>query len=247
VVVARNEGKNIQRCLASVVNWVQEIIVVVNDCTDATVQKAEELGAKVVEHHWEGYGAQKNFGASLSAQPWILSLDADEEISPDLKCSLQKFFPAGDAVDYDGASFSRMVFFQRKWIHHGEWYPDYVVRLYRKGKGHWSADAVHEHLEITGKIKRIRGHLYHYTYRSFQESIQTGLKYADLWVQEQKVRHVCVWEICARSLWRFFRGYVWKCGFLDGFLGLYIALTQGFLTMYRYARLRERYREVIPK
>ncbi|MDR0445228.1 MAG: glycosyltransferase family 2 protein [Puniceicoccales bacterium] len=244
IVIARNEEKNIQRCLASVMDWVQEIIVVVNGCTDATVQKAEELGARVVEHPWMGYGAQKNFGAGLSAQPWILSLDADEEVSPDLKLSMQDFFSANDAVAYDGTNFSRLVYFQRKWIRHGEWYPDYVVRLYRKEKGHWSGDAVHERLEITGKIKRVRGHLYHYTYRSFQEQLQTGLKYADLWVQEQRVRPVCALEIFARSLWRFFRGYVLKLGCLDGFLGLYIALTQGFLTTYRYARLRERCRRL---
>jgi hypothetical protein len=106
---------------------------------------------------------------------------------------------------------------------------------------------VHEHLAITGKLKRIWGHLYHYTYHSFQEQLQTGLKYADLWVQEQRLRPVYVWEILARSLWRFFRGYVLRHGFLDGFLGLYIALTQSFLTMYRYARLREHYREVISR
>jgi glycosyltransferase involved in cell wall biosynthesis len=241
VVIAHNEEKNIRRCLASVVNWVQEIIVVVNDCTDATVQNAKELGAKVVEHPWEGYGLQKNFGANLATQPWILSLDADEEVSSELKLSVQGFLFGDQALNYQGASFSRIVFFQGKWIRHGEWYPDYVVRLYRKEKAHWSHDAVHEHLEITGKIKRIRGHLYHYTYCSFKEQLQTGLKYADLWVEHHERRWVSLAEILARSSWRFFRGYVLKLGFFDGFWGLYIALTQGFVTLYRYVRLREQY------
>jgi glycosyltransferase involved in cell wall biosynthesis len=240
VVIAHNEEEHIERCLSSVADWVEEIIVVVNDCTDHTVTKAQALGAKVVEHVWQGYGAQKNFGAALASRPWILFLDADEEVSSKLRVALQHFLLENNPI-YVGASFSRRVFFQKKWIRHGEWYPDYVLRLNRKKKGHWSDAVVHEQLELKGKVKRLDGHLYHYTYRSFQEQVQTGLKYSDLWVENHSPCKVWTLEIFARSFWRFFRGYVVKLGFLDGFLGLYIALTQAFFAMYRYTRLREHY------
>jgi glycosyltransferase involved in cell wall biosynthesis len=242
LVIASNEERNIGRCLRSVRFWAAESLVVVNDCTDATVRVAEALGARVVEHAWEGYGAQKNFGTALATQDWVLSLDADEEVSAELGCSLRKFL-SRDASGYAGARFPRLVRFQGRWIRHGDWYPDEQLRLYRKDRGRWTEPAVHEHLELRGRIKRLRGPLHHYTYRSLREQIQVGLNYGELWLRDQELRPVRAFEVLGRAFWRFFRGYVLKFGFLDGFWGLHIALSQGFLVFYRYAGLRERYGE----
>ncbi|MDR3143338.1 MAG: glycosyltransferase family 2 protein [Puniceicoccales bacterium] len=242
LVIASNEERNIGRCLRSVGDWVAESLVVVNDCTDATVRVAKALGARVLEHTWEGYGAQKNFGSALATQSWILSLDADEEISPELRCSIQKFL-SQNSSNYAAAYFQRMVCFQGRWIRHGDWYPDEQLRLYRKDRGRWTEHAVHEHLEVKGRIMRLRGPLHHYTYRSLREQVQVGLNYGELWLRDRKLRPVWVFEILARAFWRFFRGYLLKFGFLDGFLGLYIALSQSFLVFYRYTSLRECYEE----
>ena len=123
ILIARNEAANLPRCLDSAASWCSEIVVVVNDCTDDTVAIAKRYGARVYEHAWQGHRDQKNIALDYATQPWILCIDADEEVSPALATSIQDFVRRDDPK-FAGAYFARQVFFLGQWIRHGDWYPD---------------------------------------------------------------------------------------------------------------------------
>ncbi len=232
-IIASNEEDNIGRCLQSVLPISSEIIVVVNDSTDNTCEIARSFGAKVYFHPWEGFSVQKNFALSMSSQKWILCLDADEELD-DVLCHSIKNFIQDSNHKYSGAYFSRRTFFMNRWIKYGDWSPDYITRVVRKGYGQWSNNNVHEKLIISGKVKKLPGYLRHYSYRSISQYIYKNLRYAELYATEGEntIKHI---KAVSHALWKFFRGYVIKLGFLDGYAGLYIALMQSFFTLYKYS------------
>ncbi len=230
VIIASNEEKNIARCLRSAADLVSEIILVENDTTDDTCSSAASFGAKIFHESWHGFAEQKNLAVQYASQEWILSLDADEELDDQLKHSILQFI-ASDDQRYHGCSFSRRTFFMNRWIKHGDWAPDNVTRLFRKGYGRWSGDNVHERLIIDGKVKHLSGHLLHYSYASVREYMYKNLKYAELGAHMHKHSKL---NILLRSFWKFFRGYFLKLGFLDGFPGLYIAIMQSCFTLYKY-------------
>ncbi|MDR1458486.1 MAG: glycosyltransferase family 2 protein [Puniceicoccales bacterium] len=238
VLIASNEEKNIARCLKSVYTWVEEIIVVVNDCIDRTVEIAESYGATVLEHPWKSFRDQKNFAKQLATKEWVLSIDADEVISKELRSSILMFVVNNDKR-YNGASFKRLVFFMGKWIHHGDWYPDHCRRLFRKNCGYWSGGLVHEYLKVTGDVKLLDGNMLHYTYASVKEHVKVMIKYTDLFVEDNRSEPINIWEAAFRAIWKIFRCYIIKLGFLDGFQGIYIALAQGFFTLYKHIHLIE--------
>ncbi|MDR0351401.1 MAG: glycosyltransferase family 2 protein [Puniceicoccales bacterium] len=238
VLIASNEEKNIARCLKSVYTWVEEIIVVVNDCTDRTVEIAESYGATVVEHPWQNFRDQKNFAKQLATKEWILSIDADEVVSDELRSSILMFVVNNDRR-YNGAFFKRLVFFLGKWIHHGDWYPDHCQRLFRRDCGYWSGGLVHEYLKVSGNVKSLNGNLLHYTYDSVKEHVEVMIKYTDLFIEDNKDKPVNLLTAAFRSVWKFFRCYIIKLGFLDGIQGIYIAMAQGFFTLYKYIHLTE--------
>ncbi len=234
-IIASNEEDHIGRCLCSVTSIASEIIVIENDSVDKTCDIAQSLGAKIFHEDWKGFSAQKNLAIKRTSQPWILCLDADEELDDVLLCSITKFITEDDKR-YNGAYFSRRTFFMNRWIKHGDWFPDYVTRLFRMGYGEWSSDQVHEKLIIRGCIKRLSGNLLHYSYRSLTDHMYKNLKYAELGVTFKNRSWI---NIFLRTFWKFFRGYFLQLGFLDGFAGLYIALTQGFFTMHKHALQKE--------
>lgn len=230
VVIASNEEDVISRCLGSVVDLAAEIIVVENDSTDNTCALASSFGARIYHEAWHGFSIQKNLAIGYATQPWILCLDADEQLDGTLKQSIQKFILA-DNPRYAGAYFSRRTFFMGRWIKHGDWSPDYVVRLFRADFGRWSGDPVHERLIVDGELTHLRGHVLHYSYRSIREHMHKNLRYAELGAPSKKHGNLC---IILRAFWKFFRGYFLKLGFLDGFAGFYIAYMQGVFTLYKH-------------
>jgi glycosyltransferase involved in cell wall biosynthesis len=127
-IISQNEEANLRRCLASAAELAQEIVIVDSGSTDRTAEIAAEFGVKFVYQDWLGYTAQKNHCLALCSQPWILALDCDEELTPELRESIQRFFENGDHEKYDGAWMPRLVWFMGRWIHHGDWYPDRKVR-----------------------------------------------------------------------------------------------------------------------
>ena len=242
VIVARNEECNLPRCLASVRGWTDEIVVALNGTTDGSETAARKAGAKVHHLPWRGYRDTKNDALALARNHWVLSLDADEEVSPELQREITAFL-AGDAYErFSGARFPRKVWFIDRWITHGDWYPDLSLRLFRRDRARWGGDSiVHEKVACDGPVATLRGDLHHYSFPDVAAHVAKITPFADLFVRQQREKggNFRAFPATARPLWRFFRAYVLRRGFLDGLPGLYIAVATAFGVFVRHTRLYE--------
>lgn len=242
MVVARNEARNLPRCLASVRDWVGEIVVVLNATTDESEPVARGFGARVEHAPWQGYRDTKNAATALAANDWILALDADEEVSPALRQAIAGFWNREDRERFAGARFPRKVWFIDRWITHGDWYPDHSLRLFRRDRARWGGDAfVHEKVECNGPVATLSGDLHHYSFPTLASHVAKIAPFAELFVRQQQARgrRFSVGAAVFRPAWRFFRAYVVKRGFLDGYPGWYIAWATAFGAFVRYTRLYE--------
>lgn len=242
VIVARNEAHNLPRCLASVRGWVAEIAVLLNGTTDGSRNVAERHGATVYEAEWRGYRDTKNLALSKATQPWALALDADEEVSPALRGGIEAFFHRSDRDTFAGARFPRKVWFIDRWITHGDWYPNLSLRLVCLGRARWGGDEfVHERVEADGPVATLTGDLLHHSFPTLSSHVAKINLFADLFVKQQAARggRFSLATAIFRPGWRFFRAYVLKLGFLDGYPGFYIAWATAFGAFVRYARLYE--------
>lgn len=242
VVVARNEARNLPRCLASVHGWCSEIVVALNNTTDESAAIAAGFGARVVTLEWRGYRDTKNAALDLARFHWALCLDADEEVSLPLRSELEYAFRSGAMARHAGARFPRKVWFIDRWITHGDWYPDLSLRLVDRRRSRWGGDAImHEKLECDGPVLRLHGDLHHYSFPNLASQVGKINAFAELFVLQQESRgaQFSVLNTLFRSVWRFFRGYVLRRGFLDGFPGLYIAGSNAFSVFARGSRLYE--------
>ncbi len=241
-IVAKNEAHNLPRCLASVRGWAAETVVVLNDTTDPSEAIARESGAAVYHRPWQGYRDTKNAATDLTREPWVLSLDADEEVSPALRAGITAFLARPDVGAFAGARFPRKVWFIDRWITHGDWYPDYSLRLFHRDRARWGGDAfVHEKIEANGPVATIQGDLHHYSFPTLASHVAKINPFADLFVRQQQARGGAFSLPAAifRPAWRFFRAYFLKLGCLDGFPGFYIAWATAFGAFVRYSRLYE--------
>jgi glycosyltransferase involved in cell wall biosynthesis len=239
-VTAGNEEKNIRRCLESV-TWADEIVVVDSFSTDRTPKICREFTELVYEHTWLGYIGQKNLIKDLASGPWILFIDADEEISPDLRDQIMKEFETGSSNDFAGYEFPRMVRYLGRWIRHGDWYPDVKLRLFRKNLGTCGGREPHDRTVVEGAVKRLTGHMYHYTYSGIKEQLSTLDSFSTItangWHEDGKRFRWC--DLLFRPGFKFFRSYFLKHGFLDGLPGLIIAAATSFGVFVKYAKLWE--------
>ncbi len=242
VIVAKNEARNLARCLASVQGWTADAVVALNNTTDESEAIATGLGARVVRIAWQGYRDTKNAALAHAAHPWVLSLDADEEVSPALREDLAAFFRRADREQFSGARFPRKVWFIDRWITHGDWYPDLSLRLLHRDRARWGGDQfVHEKIEGDGPVATLRGDLHHYSFPTLASHVAKINPFADLFVRQQHARGKRFSLVAAvvRPAWRFARAYLFKLGFLDGFPGFYIAWATAFGAFVRYSRLYE--------
>ena len=249
-IVARNEAHNLPRCLASVRGWVSDVSVVINNCTDNTAEVARAHGAVVHETEWRGYRDTKNWALDRCPQPWALCLDADEEVSPALRADIEAFFARGDDQRFHAARFPRKVWFIDRWITHGDWYPDHNTRLVNRAHCRWGGgEFVHEHMDVAGPVATLRGDLHHYSFPTLSSHVAKINPFADLFGKEQaaKGKKFSTFAAVSRPAWRFFRAYVLRLGFLDGFPGFYIAWATAFGAFVRYSRLYEHERRSDPK
>ncbi len=249
VIVAKNEAQNLPRCLASVRGWVAETVVALNDTTDGSEAIARQAGARVEQLPWRGYRDTKNAALALAANGWVLSLDADEEVSPALRDELAKFFARGDRENFAGARFPRKVWFIDRWITHGDWYPDLSLRLIHRDRARWGGDAfVHEKVECDGPVATLDGDLHHYSFPTLASHVAKINPFADLFVRQQqaKSQRFSLGAAIVRPGWRFFRAYVLKLGCLDGYPGFYIAWATAFSTFVRYSRMYEEENRRLP-
>ena len=240
-IISLNEEKNLARCLQSAAGLAEEIIVVDCGSKDRTKEIAESFGAKVVHQDWLGHRDQKNVALKLCTKPWVLALDCDEELSPELRKSVEEFFRDGLTEKFDGAECNRKVWFMGRWITHGDWYPDRKLRLFRREKAKWGGSPEHDYIELDGATLRLRGDLHHYSFPSINRYIEKINVYADVFLERQKAGNKS-WSLLTnlfRPWWRFFRAYILRRGFMDGFPGLWIAFATAFSAFVRYSRKYE--------
>jgi len=243
-IITLNEERDLPRCLASIQALVDEILIVDSGSTDATSDIAQSYSARFVRQEWLGYVGQKNFALDLATHPWVLSIDADEEISPELAGSISSFksSPAADLSDSpNGYEFSRVVFYMNRWIRHGDWYPDRLVRLFRRDKVRFSGGHVHERLDISGPTLLLPGDLRHFTYDSAADRAERCAKYAALWAQSahEQGKNATIASAPIHAFARLFKGFLLKRGFLDGAVGWDIAMGNAREVWLKYHLLRQ--------
>jgi hypothetical protein len=238
-LIAGNEAQRIRRALESVAGWTSEVVVLLNDdVSDDTDKIAELFGAKVFREPWKGHVSQKNSATDKAAQPWILGLDADEEISPVLRDEIRRaMVEPGDNVAF---CFPRCTNFCGRWIRHGDWYPDRQTRLWRKGRARWGGLDPHDKLIVQGRVGRLRADLLHYTAETIDRQIAKISTYAEVFARDARSqgRTAGSFDLLVRPVWRFVRSYFFRLGFLDGWQGAYIAWMTAFYTATRYVKVR---------
>ena len=238
-IICFNEEQNIRRCIGSC-TWADEIIVVDSMSQDKTVAIATEYTDKVFQRPWPGYSEQKNFALSQAKGDWILSLDADEEISIYLRDEILTEIRKTEAKD--GYRIPRRSFYQGRWINHSGFYPDKQLRLFRSAKGRWTGGRVHEKVEINGPVGEFRNDLLHYPYKGvISGQLQTVNSFSSLFAQDmhEKGKRYRLSLQLLRPVLKFLEVYIIKFGFLDGVAGLVIAVTSAYAMFVRYVKLRE--------
>jgi glycosyltransferase involved in cell wall biosynthesis len=240
-IISGAEARRIGKCLASVAQWTSEIVVVLNsEVQDGTDAIAASFGATTHRHPWQGHRDQKNIALGRASQPWILAVDADEEVSPELRQSIAQFF-TGDHERFAGADFPRKTWFLGRWITHGDWYPDRGLRLFRRDKGKWAGSPEHDKVALQGPSTTLAGDLLHYSNPNISSYIFKINYFADIYLQRQLAEKVR-WSAPAavfRAAWRFVRAYIIRLGFLDGYPGFFIAASTAYSTLVRHSRLFE--------
>ena len=238
-IICFNEETNIRRCLESS-TWADEIIVVDSMSQDKTVEIAREYTDNVYQRAWSGYIDQKNLALSKAKGDWILSIDADEEISQSLQDEIRKEIEKKDAKD--GYRIPRLSFYQGRWIKHSGFYPDRQLRLFRREKGYWVGKRVHERVHVQGEIGILKGNLLHYPYRGIiGGQLRAVDKFSSLLAENmyEEGKHYHLFLLLVRPLFKFAEVYFVNLGFLDGLPGFIIALTSAYAMFVRYIKLRE--------
>ena len=237
-VIAQNEASRIGPCLDSL-SWVDEIIVVDGGSSDATREISRTRGAFVIENPWPGYAAQKNFALENVSHPWVLSLDADERVTEELRREILALLERGP--QFDGYFIPRRNIFWGRWMRGKALYPDYQMRFFRNGAGRFNERSVHESVEIRGRTGYLRGALDHRSYDSLGDYLRRLERYSFLAADDLRRRGVRPrWDqIWLRPLARFLRNYALQRGFVDGMDGLIVSALDAFYVFAKYARLRE--------
>ena len=239
-IVTLNEERNIARAMASLKPCVDEVVVVDSGSSDRTCEIAAEMGGRVVREEWRGYAGQKNFAAACAAHDWILSLDADEELTVELAAEIQALRAGGDRSE-GGWTMPRRARYLGRWIRHSGWYPDRKIRLYHRGRGAWKGERVHESVEVAGAVGELRSDLLHFTCDSLNQHLLTIDRYTSLAAQEiaESGKAAPFRRLAIDPPWTFVRSYFFQGGFLDGVHGFVIAAMAGFYTFLKYAKARE--------
>ncbi|MDD5056769.1 MAG: glycosyltransferase family 2 protein [Sideroxydans sp.] len=235
ILITKNEAANIRPCLESVA-WADEIIVVDAGSTDDTAAIARQMGAQVFEHDWPGFGPQKNRALDYASKDWIFSLDADERVTPQLRTEIEQ---AMRAAEHDGYYCPRLSQFCGKFVHHCGWYPDYILRLFKRGAGRFSDSLVHESVLLTGSAARLKNPLLHYSYLTADDVERKVEHYSSAAAQQmfQAGKRSNLAGALLSAGWAFVRTYVLRLGVLDGIIGWRIANMNARTTYLKYRKL----------
>jgi glycosyltransferase involved in cell wall biosynthesis len=235
-VITHNEAAHIEACLASVA-WADERLVVDSWSTDDTARLAREAGARVIERDWPGYAAQKNFAAGEAAHDWILSLDADERVTPALGQAIRDLLVGEPAAA--GYRVPRVAWHLGRWIRTTDWYPDYQLRLYDRRRASWKARRVHESVSAQGPVAYLKEELQHYSFRDLSDQAARLDRYSTLAADDMHDagRRAGVADLVLHPPAAFLRNYVLRRGFADGVPGLIISAMNAHYVFLKFAKL----------
>ncbi len=239
IIVCFNEEDNIDDCLQSV-TWCDEIVVVDSFSTDRTVEICRRYTDRVFQRAWAGYRDQKAFAHSKATKEWVILVDSDERVPPELRAEIQEAL-RGHGSRYAAYAVPRVVYYLGRWWWRGGWYPDYDIRVFKRAQARWGGLDPHERIFVQGRVRRLRNPIHHYSYRDITDHLSrinhfTSLSARELKESGQRWRW---WNSIFHPPFRFLRSFVWKRGFLEGAPGFFIAATAAFYVFLKYAKLRE--------
>ena len=238
-VITRDEAANLAAALDSVAAWADEIVVVDSESTDATVDIARRYTSKVLVRPWPGYVAQKNRAAEEATHDWILSIDADERVTPGLAAEIQALMRGEPSAA--GYRVPRLTWHLGRWIRSTDWYPDYQLRLYDRRRGRWTGKLVHESVKVDGPVADLTSDLQHYAYRNLSHHLQTMDRYTTLAARQMcdEGRTAGWLDLALHPPAAFLRNYVLRAGFRDGLAGLVVSTLNATYVALKFAKLWE--------
>lgn len=240
VIISYNEEQNIARCVKSLLNVADEIVVVDSNSSDRTVEIAESFGARVIIHPFEGYIEQKNYALKQAQNNYVLSLDADEALSVELEKSL---IEEKSNLIYDGYTLNRLNHYCGSWIKHTNWYPDKKLRLFNRDKGEWGGINPHDRfiLKPGSKTKHLKGDLLHWVLDTYEQHIEKANRFSSIAAEEyfKMGKKTTVLKMSVHMTWRFIKAYFLKRGFLDGYNGFAISSLSAYTSFLKYLKLRQ--------
>jgi len=243
-IITFNEEKNIERCLQSLQDVADEIIVVDSFSTDKTKEICLKYNVKFFEREFTNYSEQKNWAIQQTSNSVILSMDADEAISEELKANI---VTAKKNWNADAYSFNRITNYCGKWIKHSGWYPDKQLRLWKKESGQWNGNKIHEKVQLNkdSKIIQLKGNLLHYSYYTIQQHIAQINKFSELKADQlyQKGKKANCFKILFSPLFKFIKHYFFNLGFLDGFYGFIVCVNSAHSAFLKQVKLRQKYND----
>ena len=239
VLIARNEERNLPAALESV-GFCDEIVLMDAGSTDGTRDVAAAAGARVLRNEpWPGFVAQRNLAVDAARHDWVLVVDADERVSPELRDEIQAARAAG--FQRAGYRIPRVAFYLGRWIRGTDWYPDPQLRLFDRTRGRWQGGLIHESVRVRGPVGRLRGEIHHHPYDDIAHHMRKIDDYTTLWARDahEAGRRTVAVEAAGAAGWAFLRNYVLKGGFLLGEAGLTVSLLNAHYTHAKLAKLRE--------
>jgi glycosyltransferase involved in cell wall biosynthesis len=237
IVITKNEAVNIAKCLASV-SWADEIIVLDSGSTDETVAICKTFTPHVFETDWQGFGIQKQRALEKATGDWVLSIDADEVITSELRAEIENSISQNQ---FDAFLLPRLSSYCGKFIKHGGWYPDYILRLFRREVGYFTDDVIHERVIVEGKTGKLTAPILHESYKDLSEVLEKVNSYSTLQAQKLAARGAksSLSKAIFRAWWKFIQTYFVKAAFLDGRHGLMLAISSAESVYYKYLKLLE--------
>jgi glycosyltransferase involved in cell wall biosynthesis len=239
-IICLNEAANIERCIRSV-PFAEEVVVVDSGSTDATVEIAKNCGARVHVESWRGFRDQKQFAADNCRHDWVLSLDADEALSPEVSREIERLLISRNFEQVDGYEMPRLTWNLGRWIRHGGWYPDHQLRLFNRHKARWEGGKhVHERVKAE-RVIRLKNPIHHWPFPDHSEQVATNNRYSSLGAEElhRKGKSFSLFRLVTKPISKFLETYIAKRGFLDGLPGFIISVGAAYSIFLKYAKLWE--------
>lgn len=242
-IICKNEEEHIERALNSV-EWCDEIILIDSGSTDRTLDIAVRYkNLKILSRDWPGHREQKSFGLKQCSNPWVLNLDADEELSPELQSEIKKVLENDllAKIPYNGFYLSRIVYFLGRYWDKGGWYPEYRLRLLRRESTTWGGGYTHEKAIVDGATDKLKSPLYHYTYKDLKGMVDQLNSFSSLTAVEmaEQGRRFKLSDLVFRPVIRAIKFFILKRGYKEGLDGFIVALLEGYYDFLKYAKLRE--------